>query len=165
MHFLQVHNQGIFHCFGMPEGVTLFKIYNMRNLIVCALLVVFVTASSFTNNGNTSTVHQDGLNTVTNLAGFDFFRTHRQGKDGITSTWGYTGGSVTGYVVERTYEDPADPYAYWETVALVPESGLRSYKVTNTSVTPGFISYRVKAMNGNTVVAATDVSTVHIVAH
>ena len=137
----------------------------MRSLIASLLFVVLVATSSFTNNVIPTLSDNDGINTTTSLAGFDFFRTHRQGKDGITSTWGYVGGGVTGYVVERTYEDATDPYAYWETVALVPETGARSYKFTNTSVTPGFISYRVKAMNGNTVVSVTEVSTVHIVAH
>jgi len=137
----------------------------MRSLFASLLLVVLVATSSFTTNGTLAATDNDGINNASSLAGFDFFRTHRQGKDGITSTWGYTGGGVTGYVVERTYEDVSDPYAYWETVALVPETGARSYKFTNTSVTPGFISYRVKAMNGNTVVSVTEVSTVHIVAH
>jgi len=137
----------------------------MRNLFVYTLLVVFVTASSFTNKPASKTFGKSGINTATVLAGFDFFRTHRQGRDGITSTWGYSGGGVTGYMVERTYDDPTDPYAYWETMTLTPETGARSYKFTNTGVTPGFISYRVKAMNGNTVVAITDVSTIHIVAH
>jgi hypothetical protein len=137
----------------------------MRSLFASLLLVVIVTTSSFTNNVTPVVSSEDGINITSALAGFDFFRTHRQGKDGVTSTWGYTGGGVTGYVVERTYEDVTDPYAYWETVALVQETGARSYKFTNTSITPGFISYRVKAMNGNNVVSVTDVSTVHIVAH
>jgi hypothetical protein len=137
----------------------------MRSLFASLLLVVVVTTSSFTNNVTPVVSSEDGINITSALAGFDFFRTHRQGKDGVTSTWGYTGGGVTGYVVERTYEDVTDPYAYWETVALVQETGARSYKFTNTSITPGFISYRVKAMNGNNVVSVTDVSTVHIVAH
>lgn len=137
----------------------------MRSLIASLLLVVVVTTSSFTNKVAPVASSEDGINITSTLAGFDFFRTHRQGKDGVTSTWGYTGGGVTGYIVERTYEDVTDPYAYWETVTLVAETGARSYKFTNTSVTPGFISYRVKAMNGNTVVSVTDASTVHIVAH
>jgi hypothetical protein len=137
----------------------------MRSLFASLLFVVVVTTSSFTNNVTPVVSSEDGINITSALAGFDFFRTHRQGKDGVTSTWGYTGGGVTGYVVERTYEDVTDPYAYWETVALVQETGARSYKFTNTSITPGFISYRVKAMNGNNVVSVTDVSTVHIVAH
>lgn len=137
----------------------------MKHLNTLLLLLVIVAASSFTTIAPVTADNKMGINNTAVFAGFDFYRTHRQGKDGITATWGYSGGGVTGYVVERTYEDATDPYAFWETVALVAETGARSYKFTNTNVTPGFISYRVKAMNGLNVVAVTEVSTVHIVAH
>jgi hypothetical protein len=136
----------------------------MKNLIILPLLLVLLATSAFSKKSVPSPAFRPGINNTTVLAGFDFFRTHRQGKDGITSTWGYTG-AVTGFVVERTYEDPADPYAYWETVAIVPASGLRSYKTTEVNVTPGFISYRVKAMNGTSIVTVSDISTEHIVSH
>lgn len=137
----------------------------MKYLNIFLLLFVIVAASSFTTISSVAENKKAGINNTALFAGFDFYRTHRQGKDGITTTWGYSGGGVTGYVVERTYEDATDPYAFWETVALITETGARSYKFTNTNVTPGFISYRVKAMNGLNVVAVTEVSTVHIVAH
>ncbi len=97
---------------------------------------------------------------------FSFFRTHRQGRAGITSTWGLTSSTdVSAFIVERTYEDPTDPYAYWETVSMVPCTNVRSYKCTDTNIFPGFISYRVKAtmVNGNEIFS--EVSTVHIVSH
>lgn len=136
----------------------------MKSLIILPLFLVLLAASAFTKNPVSAPISHPGFNNAKALAGFDFFRTHRQGKDGITSTWGFTG-TVTGFVVERTYEDPADPYAYWETVAIVQTSGLRSYKTTEVNVTPGFISYRVKAMNGVSVVTVSDISTEHIVSH
>jgi hypothetical protein len=137
----------------------------MKHLNACLLLLVIVTASSFTTVSSNSGSTKKGFTATAAFAGFDFFRTHRQGKDGITATWGYSGGTVTGYIVERTYEDATDPYSSWETVAIVAHTGARSYKVTNTNVTPGFISYRVRVMNGNTEVAVSPVSTEHIVAH
>ncbi|HOZ69423.1 MAG TPA: hypothetical protein PLU11_00260 [Chitinophagaceae bacterium] len=137
----------------------------MKHLNACLLLLVIVMASSFNNISSDVTRSKNGYNANTVFAGFDFFRTHRQGKDGITATWGYSGGTITGYIVERTYEDATDPYASWETVAIVAHTGARSYKVTNTNVTPGFISYRVRVMNGNTEIAVSPVSTEHIVAH
>lgn len=137
----------------------------MKHLNACLLILILAIASSFTTVSSDTNSKNKGYNATAAFAGFDFFRTHRQGKDGITATWGYSGGGVTGYIVERTYEDAADPYANWETVALVSETGARSYKVTNTNVTPGFISYRVRAMNGINEVAVSPVSTEHIVAH
>ncbi|MBI5372470.1 MAG: hypothetical protein HZA79_10650 [Sphingobacteriales bacterium] len=140
----------------------------MKNIALILVASLMVILSSFTKPVQDSPFQHDRKEIKSSilLAGFDFFRTHRQGKDGITSTWGFSSGeAITGFILERTYEDPADPYAYWETVALVPASGLRSYKATDTNVFPGFISYRVTAVRENTVVAVSDVSTVHIVSH
>lgn len=136
----------------------------MKHLNASLLILVIVVASSFTTVSSDANSNK-GFNATAAFAGFDFFRTHRQGKNGITATWGYSGGGVTGYIVERTYEDPSDPYATWETAGIQSETGARSYKVTNTNVTPGYISYRVIAMNGNVQVAVSPVSTEHIVAH
>jgi hypothetical protein len=137
----------------------------MKHLNACLLLLVIVSASSFTTVSSGTNNSKYVIQQAPSFAGFDFFRTHRQGKDGITATWGYSGGGVTGYIVERAYEDATDPYATWETVGLQSETGARSYKITNTNVTPGFISYRVRVMNGNTEVAVSPISTEHIVAH
>lgn len=127
----------------------------MRKLLFAPVLMLFVLLTAFDKPVADAT------------AGFDFFRTHRQGKAGITATWGYAGEAavVTGYVVEKTYEDPADPYAYWETVATVPATGARSYKVTDTGVYPGYISYRITAVSGVDPVTVSGISTVHIVSH
>lgn len=51
---------------------------------------------------------------------FSFFRTHRQGRFGITATWGLSSeNGVQMYSLERTYEDPSDPYANWETICIM----------------------------------------------
>jgi hypothetical protein len=78
--------------------------------------------------------------------GFSFFRVHRQGKNGVTATWGLSSSDgVSGFSVEKTYEDPNDEYAYWETVSAMPCTGERSYKCTDAGVYPGTITYRVTA--------------------
>lgn len=100
------------------------------------------------------------------MPSFSFFRTHRQGRFGVTSTWGLN--SETGvqrYSLERTYEDPSDQYANWETVCVLPCSNGRSYKFTDDNVFPGFISYRVKASMSSGGEMTSSVSTVHIVSH
>lgn len=96
---------------------------------------------------------------------FSFFRTHRQGR-GIMTTWGLTSNAgVTGFVVQKTYEDPADPYAYWEDIGAIPCGASRSFKRHDLNVSPGFISYRVIAylLSGGPIVSA--ISTEHIISH
>ena len=99
-------------------------------------------------------------------AEFSFFRTHRQGKTDITATWGLVSiNGVTGYIVQRTYEDPTDPYSNWENIKSIPCNPSSSCKYTDENVFPGQIHYRVVAQmeDGNSVTS--EVSTVKIVAH
>ena len=96
---------------------------------------------------------------------FDFVRTHRQGKGAVIS-WAVTSSNgVARFAVKKTYEDPSDPYAYWEEAASTSCNGSRSYKAKDENVFPGFINYRVVAemADGSTVESA--VQTVHIVSH
>ena len=96
-------------------------------------------------------------------AGFTFFRTHRQGK-GITATWGmasYAG--VAGFVIQRTYEDPTDLYANWESFPVAPGNAGRSASFTDDEVSPGFINYRVVAKMTNGSSEVSEISTVRIV--
>jgi hypothetical protein len=97
--------------------------------------------------------------------GFAFFRTHRQGKDGITSTWGMsTESGITGYIIQRTYLDPSDPYG-WEDVCAMPCNSSRSYKWTDENVYPGYISYRIIAVSSGSPDIVSDINTIHIVGH
>lgn len=96
---------------------------------------------------------------------FAFFRTHHQGK-GVTAEWGLTSNAgVTCFIVERTYEDPADPYSVWEDIAVVPVDQTRSFKYTDSSVFPGYINYRIVAFTIDGSAIVSDVSGVRIVSH
>ena len=78
-------------------------------------------------------------------AGFSFFRIHRQGK-GVTSTWGMSSETgISGFVVQRTYFDPNDPFSPWDDICAIPSNGSRSYKWIDENVLAGMISYRIKA--------------------
>ena len=96
---------------------------------------------------------------------FDFVRTHRQGKGTVISWALSSDNGVARFSVKKTYEDPSDPYAYWEEAASTSCNGSRSYKAKDENVFPGFINYRVVAemADGSTVESA--VQTVHIVSH
>jgi hypothetical protein len=95
---------------------------------------------------------------------FSFIRTHRQAKN-IDITWAFTAGGVAGFSIQRTYEDPTDPYATWTEVNSMPCNGSRSYKCADESVFPGYINYRVVALMTDGSSINSDVSTVHIVSH
>ena len=104
------------------------------------------------------------LSTSVKAVGGDlaFLRSHRQGK-GATITWGLTSSEgVAGFVLQRTYEDPNDPYANWEDIASVPSNSSRSYKFDDEYVFPGFISYRLVIANSNGNRTVSYITTVHI---
>ena len=95
----------------------------------------------------------------------EFFRTHRQGI-GIMTTWGLTSTTgITSFVVQKTYEDPYDPYAGWEDICFLPCTNARSFKHHDLNIFPGFISYRVLAYLQAGGSLMSEISTVHIVSH
>lgn len=103
---------------------------------------------------------------VSTHAAFQWIHAHRQGRD-IAVSWIWNGASspVTAYTVIKTYEDPADPYAVWTTVATVNNVTPRMYKVTDNSVLPGYSSYRVVATLADGSIEYSEVRTVRIVQH
>lgn len=124
------------------------------------LLFICVSAKPFKQ---TASVHQSS--TTANIVGFDFFRTHRQGK-GITSTWRLSSDAgVIGFIVKKTYEDPADPSSFWEDVNNVQCNLSKSYKYTDNNVFPGFVSYCIVAVMNDGSAVVSDYSTVRIVSH
>jgi hypothetical protein len=140
----------------MKTLVTLF--------LIAAIAICTIAASplpSFKLKGSA-----DEKSFVQQNAAFAFFRTHRQGKAGATSSWGMTSESgVSGFVVQRTYEDPADPYAWWEDVSAVPCNGSRSYKCTDENIFPGYITYRIVALLNGGGSITSDYNTIRIVSH
>jgi hypothetical protein len=96
--------------------------------------------------------------------GFSFIRSHRQGR-GATVTWAYGSANASTFALQRTYEDPSDPYSVWEPVCSITCNNSRSYKHTDEGVFPGLVNYRVVALlnDGNTEMSA--VTTVRIVQH
>ena len=96
---------------------------------------------------------------------FSSLRTHRKGK-GAEISWSFTSSSgVSGFIVERTNEDPTDPYSVWVTVGSLPSDASRSYKCCDESPFPGYINYRVTAVMNNGTTITSGVSVVHIASH
>jgi len=96
---------------------------------------------------------------------FAFFRTHRQA-DGAVATWGMTSNvGVTGFDIQRTYQDPTDPYSMWEDVTYMPCTEERSFKYNDVEIFAGYIYYRVTAHlnDGGSVIS--EVEGIRIVSH
>lgn len=132
-------------------------------LITLLLLINIAWVSPIETKMNSSIQMEEGKNSLS--TDFSFFRTHRQGRYGVTATWGLLSeAGIINYSLVRTYEDPNDPYANWETVCLMNCTNARSYKFTDNNLFPGYISYRVIAnMIGGEIISP--VSTVHIISH
>jgi hypothetical protein len=135
----------------------------MKTKFFIAAFTVLIINSAFTTLPGIQSLPKIKQATVASL---DFFRTHRQGKAGITATWEITSAiGVAGFSLERTYEDPSDPYANWEMVSMMPHTGARSYKFTDTNIFPGFITYRLVSVMTSGEKIISGISTVHIVQH
>ena len=139
----------------------------MKTTITLSAICLFFISTAFSPLATSTYKEVTTVKKVSVASAFSFFRNHRQGRAGITATWTITtpGNDVAGFIVEKTYEDPADPYAIWEIVSAMPNAGSRSFKCTDNNVFPGYISYIVTAtlMAGGSYVSP--VSTVHIVSH
>jgi hypothetical protein len=133
----------------------------MKTLTIFAIgaLVFFSVAATPASEESTVTTNHSK-----SFDGFSFIRTHRQGKKAVVS-WSFLSSNVSGFIVQRTNEDPMDPYSVWIDVASVGCDQSRSYKCCDENPFPGLINYRVIAVmnNGNTMTS--DISTVRIVAH
>lgn len=94
--------------------------------------------------------------------GFDFVRSHRQGK-GASISWAFSTGGASSFALQRTYEDPTDPYAVWEPVCTMQSNNSRSYKFNDENVFPGIINYRVVALLSDGTTTTSDITSVRIV--
>jgi hypothetical protein len=129
---------------------------------ILSLLLFICMSATPVKQKSTSVLH---IKNATTSPSFDFFRTHRQGR-GITATWGLTSNAgVSGFVVRKTYEDPTDPYAEWVDVYSSACGSARSYKCTDNSVSPGYISYQVVAIMTDGTSIASEILTDRVVSH
>jgi hypothetical protein len=98
-------------------------------------------------------------------SGFTFFRAHRQTKNGATATWGFSSCTgVSAFEVQRNVFFPVEDWA-WETVAVTPCTGVKSYKHMDAPIEAGYNSYRVVAIMNDGSQIASDVETIRIISH
>ena len=131
-------------------------------LVLSTILILSSSSQSFSSTSPVSTTKE--VKETQNID-FAFFRTHRQAR-GAVATWGMsTNDGVTGFQLQRTYQDPTDPYSMWEDVTSVPCTEERSFKYNDQEIFAGYIYYRVIAQlsDGSTVMS--EVSGIRIVSH
>lgn len=114
---------------------------------------IFCNLPVFANPVNNEPVITIAETTIT--SSFSFVRGHKQGKN-TTVTWGMTNNSgIDHFIVERTYEDPNDPYSVWQSVGLIPCTHMPIFKLVDNPVLPGTLTYRITAvMNNNSTVVS-----------
>lgn len=116
----------------------------MKKITLLSAIGVFFISSAFISTPQKLAVKQE-IQSVTVAGDFAFLRAHRQGS-GITLTWGMASNTnLIGFDVEKTMEDPNDPYSVWIPVTNVPGGDSRSFKTTDSNVLPGTSNYRVTA--------------------
>jgi hypothetical protein len=136
----------------------------MKTRIIIISALVIITASSFTP-ATVGTLSLTNTTLSVQNTEFGFFRAHRQGKSGV-ATWGLTNNQgVSGFTLQRTYQDPTDPYSMWEEVTYMACTESRSFTFKDDAITPGRIYYRVIAhiIDGSSVVS--EIADIRIVSH
>ena len=135
----------------------------MKKLIILSAISVSILSFAFIPAPE-KIVNTEAKSAV--VAGeFAFLRAHRQGKS-ITLTWGMADNTnLAGFDIEKTMEDPNDPYSQWLPVASVPGSSVRSFKHTDDAVSPGTSNYRIIAYYSDNRTAQSEIISVSIMAH
>jgi hypothetical protein len=128
--------------------------------IIAIIIMAFITISA-TPIAKISRPHTS-IQKVSD--GFSFIRTHRQGKGAVVS-WAFSSTNASGFAVQRTNEDPNDPYSVWFDVSSVPCNSSRSYKANDENPFPGLINYRVIAVMNDGSTLSSEISTVKIMSH
>ncbi|ANE52284.1 fibronectin type III domain-containing protein [Flavisolibacter tropicus] len=123
----------------------------MKTLMTIAFLsFITITTSAVATQLPTSTPSV----TVTS---FKSFKIHRQGK-GVTLSWQPATADVQEFVIERSYDGE-----FFETVCSVGCNGTSIHRFTDENVFPGYIHYRITAVNADGTSEASPVQMIRIV--
>jgi len=139
------------------------NLYLMKTIVTTGILslLLFICMSATPVRSGKATASAKAMPAAT----FSTFRTHPQGR-GIAAAWSMSSNAgVTGFYVRKTYEDPNDEYANWETVYSCGCGSEKSYKCTDPNVSPGYITYQVVAVMADGSTVGSELSTERKVAH
>jgi hypothetical protein len=144
------------HSFIFTKSYTMKTKASIIAIIVMAFIAISATPIAKISQGRTN------IQKVSD--GFSFVRTHRQGKGAVVS-WAFSSTNASGFAVQRTNEDPNDPYSVWFDISDVACNSSRSYKANDANPFPGLINYRVVALMNDGSTMTSEVSTIKIMAH
>ncbi len=138
----------------------------MKTQLIAITTVALLAGAAPENPIPAFSAANNSLSVATVNTDFAHFRVHRQGKRGVTAVWSVTNpADVTGFTLQRTYQDPTDPFITWDELGPVAVDPSNSYKYTDEDVLAGVINYRIVAhlSGGGSVISA--VETVRIMSH
>jgi hypothetical protein len=130
----------------------------MKTLFIFAIgaMVFLSMAATPANKTNTPAKTQNKF-----FDGFSGIKSHRQGKGAVVS-WSFQSSNVSGFIVQKTNENPNDPYSNWENVATVGSDASRSYKCSDDTPCFGIMNYHVVAVLNNGTTITSDITTLRI---
>ena len=126
----------------------------MKALLSYLAVAALIVASSFTVNKQKE-LNQQSVNSC-----FSRFNVHRAGKADVELTWTVSSTGINQFVVERSYDGE-----FFENLTTVNFNGSSSYKSKDNGVYPGYIYYRVTAVNADGTTECSPVETIRIVQH
>lgn len=91
------------------------------------------------------------------VTSFKSFRIHRQGS-GVALSWEPTSANVQQFVIERSYDGE-----FFETVTALGCNGTTIHRFIDENVFPGYIHYRITAVNADGSSEASPVQMIRIV--
>ena len=123
----------------------------MKTLMTVAFLsFITITTSAIATQLPTSS-------RTISVTSFKTFRIHRQAS-GVALTWQPTSADVQRFVIERSYDGE-----FFEAVTTVGSNGATTHRFIDENVFPGYIHYRIIAVNTDGSSEASPVQMIRIV--
>ncbi len=130
----------------------------MKIFFSYAVLAVLLLASSSTIANQQQINDQIEVSASATESCFDHLRVHRQGKAGVSISWGVTGAEIDHFIVERSYDGE-----FFEQAGVIGFTGATTYKTNDNSVFAGTIHYRVTAVLQDGTMETSEVKSLRIV--
>ncbi len=130
----------------------------MKTFISYAVLAILLLASSSTIANQQQINEQVEMTASVTESCFDHLRVHRQGKAGVSISWGVSRAEIDHFIVERSYDGE-----FFEQANVIGFNGSATYKMNDNSVFAGTIHYRVTAVFQDGTMETSEVKSMRIV--
>ncbi len=130
----------------------------MKTIISYSVLAFLLLASSSTIANQQQINDQNEMTASVKESCFDHLRVHRQGKAGVSISWGVSGAEIDHFIIERSYDGE-----FFEQANIMPFNGSATYKMNDNNVFAGTIHYRVTAVFQDGTMETSEVKSMRIV--